>query len=58
MTTTLYTVTEVSKVLKVNRNKVYELINSGELKALRLGRLKVTEAEIERFIRSQEAKVS
>jgi excisionase family DNA binding protein len=55
ITVTLLTVAEAAKLLKVNRNKVYELINTGQLKALRLGRLKVTDSELERFIKSQEA---
>lgn len=37
----LYTVKEVSKILKVNVHKVYELINSGLLPALKLGSIKI-----------------
>ena len=32
----LYTVTEVAKMLKVNRNFVYKLIKDGELEAVRI----------------------
>lgn len=37
----LLTVHEVAKTLKTNPNTVYELINRGELKGLKLGRIKV-----------------
>lgn len=46
----LLEVTEVAKRLKCNRNKVYELIKSGQLQALKLGRLKVTSTELENFL--------
>ena len=41
----LYTVKEVSEILIVNVNVVYNLIKSGTLKALKLGRYKITSAE-------------
>ena len=37
----LLTVAEVAKMLKVNRNFVYNLINNGELEAVRVGSIKV-----------------
>lgn len=46
----LYTVSEVAKILKVNRNKIYEYIDSKELKATRIGSLKIKEEWIEEFI--------
>lgn len=46
----LYTVTEVAKILKVNRNKVYEYIENQELKATKIGSLKIKEEWIEEFI--------
>lgn len=46
----LYTVTEVSKLLKVNRNFVYELIRKGELEAVRIGSIKVRKDAVERYI--------
>lgn len=46
----LYTVAEVAKILKVNKHSVYSLISHGHLKALKLGNLKVTRAEILRFL--------
>lgn len=47
----LYTVQEVSKLLKMNINAVYELINSGHLKAIKYGRVKVPAFEITDFLR-------
>lgn len=47
----LLTVHEVAKVLKCSPNSVYELINKGELKGLKLGRIKVPYFEIDRFLR-------
>ena len=47
----LLTVTEVSKILKINWNKVYELIRLGRIQALSLGSLKIPMFEVEDFIR-------
>lgn len=47
----LYTVEETAKLLKVNRNMVYDLINTGHLRAIKLGRKKIPSFEIERFLR-------
>lgn len=52
----LYTVPEVAKILKVNQNKVLDLIKKGHLVALRLGRLKVTRFELLRFLRDYNGK--
>ena len=52
----LLTITEISKKLKVNKNTVYNLIKSGHLSALKLGSLKVTSFELERFILSSVGK--
>lgn len=46
----LFTIAEVSRKLKVNVNYVYTLIKVGHLSALKLGSLKVTSTELERFI--------
>lgn len=46
----LLTIKEVSKKLKINVNLVYKLIKAGHLKALKLGCLKVTSLEFERFL--------
>ena len=46
----LLEVTEVAKRLKCNRNKVYDLINSGVLRGLKLGRMKVSSIELDNFL--------
>ncbi|MDU2895693.1 MAG: helix-turn-helix domain-containing protein [Clostridium sp.] len=47
----LLTVNETAETLKTNPNTVYELINRGELKALKLGRIKIPLFELERFLK-------
>lgn len=49
----LYTVTEVAKLLKVNRNFVYKIINDGELEAVRIGSIKVREEALNRYVEQQ-----
>ena len=46
----LYNVTEAGKVLGIGKKKVYDLINNGYLSVLDLGGLKVSAAELDRFI--------
>ena len=46
----LFTVSEVSKLLKVNNTYVYKLIKTGYLKALKLGSLKVPDSELKRLL--------
>lgn len=46
----LYTVEETAKLLKTNKNKVYDLIGAGYLRAIKLGRKKIPAFEIERFL--------
>ena len=46
----LYTVTEVAKMLKVNRNFVYKIINNGELEAVRIGSIKVRKEALNRYV--------
>lgn len=47
----LLTVNEVAKTLKTNPNTVYQLINKGEIKGLKLGRIKIPYFEVDRFLR-------
>ena len=56
MTTTskLYTVSEVAKVLRTNVNRVYDLIHSGELPALKLGCYKIRFETLEQFLIDRE----
>lgn len=46
----LLEVSEVSKLLRCNKNKVYELIKSGQLQGLKLGRMKVSTIELDNFL--------
>ena len=46
----LYTVTEVAKMLRVNRNHVYKLIKDGELEAVKIGSIKVRRDALDRYI--------
>lgn len=46
----LFTIKEVARRLKMNTTDTYKLIKSGHLKALKLGSLKVTSFEFERFL--------
>lgn len=52
----LYSVPEVAQLLRINTSKAYKLINKGLLKATRLGRMKVSSKELERFIKAIEGK--
>lgn len=47
----LLDVAEVAKRLKCNRNTVYDLIKSGRLVGLKLGRMKVSTMELDDFLR-------
>lgn len=46
----LYTVPEVSKILMINKNSVYDLMNKGVLPYLVIGSRKVRGSDLERFI--------
>ena len=48
----LLSVSEVAKMLKVNRNFVYNLINNGELEAVKIGSIKVKKEALNRYIES------
>ena len=50
-TSKIYTIKEVSKILKCNVNRVHELRKSGLLKCLKIGSWKVTESSLDDFIR-------
>ena len=49
----LLTVSEVAKLLRVNRNFVYNLIKNGELEAVRIGSIKVREEALNRYVNKQ-----
>lgn len=46
----LLSVSEVAKLLKVNRNFVYKLIKDGELEAVKIGSIKVRRDALDRYI--------
>ena len=49
----ILTIEEVARVLKVNKRTVYRWIESGDLKAARIGRktYRVFESDVRKFIR-------
>lgn len=50
----LYTVKEVSKLIKSNPDYIYQLINHGLLPALKLGSFKVRRVTLESFLEKYE----
>lgn len=52
--TELLTVKEVSKILKVNVHRVYDLVRAGMLPALKLGSLKIRKSSLEKFLEEYE----
>ena len=46
----LLSVSEVAKLLKVNRNFVYKIIADGELEAVKIGSIKVKQEALNRYI--------
>ncbi len=52
----LLKIREVAQILRVNPNKVYDLIKKGHITALKLGDLKVTRFELTRFINEANGK--
>ena len=46
----LYTVSEVSKMLKVNRNYVYKLIKNAELEAVKIGSIKIKREALNQYV--------
>ena len=52
----LYTVKEVSEILKCNTDYVHKLRKSGLLKFMKLGSFKVRKEELERFLADVEGK--
>lgn len=50
----LYTVKEVSKIMRTNPTYVYKLIGSGKLPAIKLGSYKVREESLRHFLEQYE----
>lgn len=50
-----YTVEQVAKMLHIGRDKVYELLRTGQLRSIKIGKLRrITEEQLEAFIASIE----
>jgi excisionase family DNA binding protein len=50
-----YTVEQVAKMLNIGRDKVYELIRTGQLRSIKIGKLRrITEDQLAEFIASLE----
>lgn len=49
----VYTVKETAGLLKTHIHVIYKLIEDGELKAKKIGTLKVSQKEIERFLEGE-----
>ena len=57
-TAQLYTINEVSDMLRIGRTKIYEMINSGELQSLKIGTARrICQAELDRYFKSIVAEV-
>lgn len=54
MTDMLFTVKEVSQILKCNPDYVHRLRKNGLLRFIKLGQYKVRKAELERFLEEYE----
>lgn len=52
--TELLTVKEVSKILKINVHRVYDLVRTGMLPALKIGSLKIRKSSLEKFLEEYE----
>lgn len=46
----VYTVSETAEILKVNKNTIYDLIDSGVLKCIKLGNKKITAKSLTEFL--------
>ena len=49
----LLTVSEVAKLLKVNKNFVYKIIKNGELEAVKVGSIKVKKEALAKYVNEQ-----
>lgn len=54
--TILYTVKEVSKMLHLSPNYIYQLIDKGYLPAIKLGSIKILKTSLEKFLLEYEGK--
>jgi excisionase family DNA binding protein len=50
----VYTVKEMAKALKIGYNKAYELVATGEIKSIKIGRqIRIPEKYLDEFIESK-----
>ena len=50
-----YTVEQVAKMLHIGRDKVYELLRTGQLRSIKIGKLRrITDEQLTEFIASIE----
>jgi len=50
----IITVEELCEILKIGKNGAYDLLNSGQIKAMRIGRIwKIPKTNVEKFILQQ-----
>jgi excisionase family DNA binding protein len=50
-----YTVEQVAKMLHIGRDKVYQLLRTGQLRSIKIGKLRrITEEQLTEFIASLE----
>ena len=50
-----YTVEQVAKMLHIGRDKVYELLRTGQLRSIKIGKLRrITEEQLAAFVASRE----
>ena len=54
----LYTVSEVAKLLKVNRNFVYDEIKKGKLRAIKVGSIKIKCDDLKSYINEREVVIN
>ena len=50
----VYTVAETATLLKTGKNYIYKLINSGQIKVIKLPNIKIRKSELERFLEQYE----
>ena len=50
----LLSVAEVAKLLKVNRNFVYDEIKKGNLEAVKIGSIKIRKDKLEEYVNGKE----
>lgn len=52
----LYTIRQAADLLGISPNKLYDLIHAGRIKCIKLGSMKVSKTEIDRFIEQSQGK--